>query len=149
MFMHRCKECADRLKRSQLVFAQRSFLFKGREKKERKKKRYYTWLWTNSFYRSGSSSVYCNSLNPSCINSKIQVIGTSENHKVLFLLQLENSLWLVFLPILKGILAQTAVLSKEVLKKRVYLLQIQSSQWRPFFLAYLGYTHIPTALVML
>lgn len=38
MFMHRCKECADRLKRSQLVFAQRSFLFKGREKKERKKK---------------------------------------------------------------------------------------------------------------
>lgn len=29
MFMHRCKECADRLKRSQPVFAQCSFLFWG------------------------------------------------------------------------------------------------------------------------
>lgn len=146
--MHRCKECADRLKRSQLVFAQCSFLFKGRKKKGEKKK-YYTWPWTNSFYRSGSSLAYCNSLNPSCINSKIQVMGTSENHKVLFLLQLENSLWLVFLPILKGILAQTALLSKEVLKKNVHLLQTRSSLWRPFFLTYLGYTHIPAVLGML
>lgn len=39
MFMHRCKECADRLKRSQLVFAQCSFLFKGRKKKKGKKNR--------------------------------------------------------------------------------------------------------------
>lgn len=35
--MHKCKECADRLKRSQLVFAQCSFLFKGRKKKGKKK----------------------------------------------------------------------------------------------------------------
>lgn len=147
MFMHRCKECADRLKRSQLVFAQRSFLFKGSEKKERRKKRYYTCLWTNSFYRSGSSLVYCNSLNPSALIQKFK-LWAHQRITQGFLTAIREFTLTGFPTNIKNNLRPDSSI-KEVFEKKVYLLQTQSSLWRPFFLTYLGYTPVPTILVML
>lgn len=83
--MHRCKECADRLKRSQSVFARHSFLCKGKKKK---KGILHLAIEQTSF--SEEEIVHCVlqlPKLPGLIKKKFQWIGKSEYHELLFLWQ--------------------------------------------------------------